>query len=593
MKIESALDIINKGWEENMPSLDKGILLLDAFVKYQASKLSADSEDTYKNLLDYVLFVEGLQYPFFYCLNRVLSNSETIGKLCAYIINLQCQYDKRLNAKEAYQLLLHINNDFYGSEDNDLARSILDAFNLPDKVYSPATVALNNKNIDSFIEACGNEDCTEMMKSLWLLKFMLYSTASLEDEKLYNSVWFNDNTYDIFFLSDYNVVGNTKDKDTIINMMKMFVSTNYSAEISHYKPIPAVYNEKRYKLNSLSLDNTGLISNSYLERYIKNIRTSSDESFEHDCKNDGNYLILNSLQEHKDVLKKDFDKNFFDTLESKLSNYYPATNKAFKYYIELYLAKISFSYNMVKNALPDDGIKFLIKQIDRFPDLKKWIIGPDSFFDVYFTRLFPVKEKEIKQDKKQKSKAKLVDNSQLDRFPKECKGITKWYQGEDDETYKSVLHYLYLFLTGQIAFKKSELKSDEVSSIKLDIERKTEFINAERCSEEDFIYILHGKFDKEKISANPIIEWKEDEKIGTRIMMGAFFYVCCGAEIGKDKLGNLEPNLGEYSNCYSFNGEEVQLSEKRNKGIDKYYKFWSAVIRLCCARAKNIHRFYD
>lgn len=56
-----------------------------------------------------------------------------------------------------------------------------------------------------------------------------------------------------------------------------------------------------------------------------------------------------------------------------------ATNKPFKYYIELYLAKISFSYNMVKNALPDDGIKFLIKQIDRFPDLKKWIIGPDSF----------------------------------------------------------------------------------------------------------------------------------------------------------------------------------------------------------------------
>lgn len=52
-------------------------------------------------------------------------------------------------------------------------------------------------------------------------------------------------------------------------MMKMFVSTNYSAEISHYKPIPAIYNEKQYKLNSLSLDNTSLILNSYLERYIK------------------------------------------------------------------------------------------------------------------------------------------------------------------------------------------------------------------------------------------------------------------------------------------------------------------------------------
>lgn len=270
MKIESALDIISRGLVEDSSNLDKGFLLLNAFVKYQNSELSEGLDETYENLLDYVLFVEGLQYPFFYCLNRVLSNSETIGKLCTYIINLQCKYDKRLNAKEAYQLLLHINNDFYGSEDNDLARSILDAFNLPGKVYSPATVALSNKNIDSFIEAFGNEDCTEMMKSLWILKFMLYGTASLEeDEKLYNSVWFNNQTYDIFFLSDYDVVGNTKDKDTIINMMKMFVSTNYSAEISHYKPIPAIYNEKQYKLNSLSLDNTSLILNSYLERYIK------------------------------------------------------------------------------------------------------------------------------------------------------------------------------------------------------------------------------------------------------------------------------------------------------------------------------------
>lgn len=81
----------------------------------------------------------------------------------------------------------------------------------------------------------------------------------------------------------------------------------------------------------------------------------------------------------------------------------------------------------------------------------------------------PIKENKndvIKQNKKPNSKAHLVENFQLDRFPKECKGITKWYQGEDDETYASALHYLYLFLTGQIAFKESELKSDEVRSIK-------------------------------------------------------------------------------------------------------------------------------
>lgn len=149
------------------------------------------------------------------------------------------------------------------------------------------------------------------------------------------------------------------------------------------------------------------------------------------------------MKEHKDVLKKDFDKNFFDTLESKLSNYYLATNKPFKYYIELYLAKISFSYNMVKNALPDDGIKFLIKQIDRFPDLKKWIIGPDSFFDVYFTRLFPVKEKAIIQNKKQNSKANIIDNSLQEQFDGKCSGITIFVQ---DKEIRPIFFYLNIYI---------------------------------------------------------------------------------------------------------------------------------------------------
>ena len=85
MEIESALDIINKGCKENIPSLDKGILLLDAFVKYPDSKLPQNLDEIYKFFFDYVLFVEGLQYPYFYYLNRILSNPETIGKLLKYI----------------------------------------------------------------------------------------------------------------------------------------------------------------------------------------------------------------------------------------------------------------------------------------------------------------------------------------------------------------------------------------------------------------------------------------------------------------------------------------------------------------------------
>lgn len=68
MKIESALDIISRGLVEDSSNLDKGFLLLNAFVEYQNSKLSEGLDETYKHFLDYVLFVEGLQYPFFYLL---------------------------------------------------------------------------------------------------------------------------------------------------------------------------------------------------------------------------------------------------------------------------------------------------------------------------------------------------------------------------------------------------------------------------------------------------------------------------------------------------------------------------------------------
>ena len=555
-----------------MPSLDKGFLLLDTFVKYPDSKLPQDLDEIYKNFLDYVLFVEGLQFPYFYYLNRILSDSETIGKLLKYI--RQYQTDKRLNTKEAYKLLIHINKDFNGNEEYDMVRGIFDAFNLPDKVYSPATIALCNNDMESFVKAFENEDCTELMKALWILKFLLYGSVSLaigdEHEKLYNDIWFNDHAYDAFFYYGYGVKGKIKD-DVIKDMIKLFISKKYRYDFSPYNA-PVSNFVKRYKLNDQSwlnkLNETNY--NETIDRSIKDVDVFKEDSLETECQNIGISFLLNSLNYHKGALKNDFDKPFFDTLQFECKEM-PAPDSiqiSFADYIESCLARISFSYNVVKNIIPN-GNSILTKIIDRFPDFNKRIVGSNSFFDVYFTHLFPIPIKEnkndvIKQNKKPNSKAHLVENFQLDRFPKECKGITKWYQGEDDETYASALHYLYLFLTGQIAFKESELKSDEVRSIKLDIEIETEFINTERCSEEDFIYILHGKIDKKKVSANPIIEWKEDKKIGTKIMMGAFFYVCCGAEIGKDELGNLKPNPGEYSNCYSFNGEFVKLSELKN-----------------------------
>ena len=595
MKIESALDITNKGWEENMPSLDKGFLLLDTFVKYPDSKLPQDLDEIYKNFLDYVLFVEGLQFPYFYYLNRILSDSETIGKLLKYI--RQYQTDKRLNTKEAYKLLIHINKDFNGNEEYDMVRGIFDAFNLPDKVYSPATIALCNNDMESFVKAFENEDCTELMKALWILKFLLYGSVSLaigdEHEKLYNDIWFNDHAYDAFFYYGYGVKGKIKD-DVIKDMIKLFISKKYRYDFSPYNA-PVSNFVKRYKLNDQSwlnkLNETNY--NETINRSIKDVDVFKEDSLETECQNIGISFLLNSLNYHKEALKNDFDKSFFNTLQSECKKM-PDNDSIqifFADYIESCLVRISYSYNVVKNIMPNGNSNILSKIIDLFPDFNKRIVGPNSFFDVNFTRLFPVKENKndvIKQNTKPQN---IVNNFKKDKFNKKCKGITNFCQGLDDAIYTRTLHYLYLFLTGKITFQESELKDDEkdsIDSMKPDVSSVTEYINAERCSEQDFIYILCGETNEEKKpSENPVIEWKEAEETGTKIMMAAFFYVCCGAEIGKDGYQYLSPKIGKKSNCYSFNGEKVKFSEQKNKGMDKYYIFWKAVIRLCCAKAKQ------
>lgn len=119
--------------------------------------------------------------------------------------------------------------------------------------------------------------------------------------------------------------------------------------------------------------------------------------------------------------------------------------------------------------------------------------------------------------------------------------------------------------------------------MKLDLGNKTEYINAKKCSEEDFIYILCGKKDKRSISKNPIIEW-----INTQISMAAFFYACCAKDEVYAEEMVLSPDPGLHKNCYSYNGKEIKLSIKKElKGIERYYKSWKAVIRLCNAEAKR------
>ena len=332
----------------------------------------------------------------------------------------------------------------------------------------------------------------------------------------------------------------------------------------------------------------------YNDEHIEN--TFKEESlFSHDplayyCKNNGIGFVLETLNRNE-ALKKDFDKSFFEELAAKSKKALFANgtaSKLFELYIETYLMRISFAYNMVEDSLSDSSKKFLTGVLERFPNLKNIITGSDSLFEIYFTKLFPMdnrskdKTRTEPDDNAKESNQERISNYEKHTLGRKSSGICKLCPGLNNETYKKTLHYLYSFLTGN---KLPESYSDDkIKDLKINIEVLAEYINKNECSEEDFIYIFRGGVDKSETSENPIINWQ----YGTEAEMTAFFLVCCGAEKDKDADDNLDPKPGKAGskNCYSFNGKHIKLSEKKREA-QKYYDSWCEILKLCVASAKK------
>lgn len=597
MDAEKITDIIQKGWNDKNSELDKGFLFLDACINYSGTKLPEDLNEIYECFLDYVLFIEGLQYPFFYRLKRSLSDGNVIKRLVKNIAGKNIQTPTRLNAGEAFDFLCHLDKDFANkNHDENLPRAIFDSYDLPYKVYSQATDALENHDRDAFIDAFHNGDPTEMMKLLWLLRFILYGDTSVKYKKapddFYNRVWFNDHAYDIFFYKEsysYN-------KDTIKEKINSFICSDYHFNPSEYHKILLQETTSKYQFNDnlekCLLKNIKCYNDELIEHIIKEESFFSYDTLAYYCRENGIGFVLETLNRNE-ALKKDFDTSFFEELAAKSKKTLFANgtaSKLFELYIETCLMRISFAYNMVEDSLSDSSKKFLADVIERFPVLKNIITGSDSLFEIYFTRLFPMGD--MNNDKAQTetdNDAKVSERKKIDNHEKYTLGgksyrIYKLCTGTDNinETYKKALHYLYSFLTGN---KLPESYSgDKTKNLKINIEFPVEYIDKNECSEEDFIYIFEGDKDKTKTSENPVINWS----YGTEAEMAAFFLVCCGAEKGKDADDDLNPKPGKAGarNCYSFNGKNIKLSEKKRE-TRKYYDSWSKVLSLCVASAKK------
>ena len=472
MEAEKITDIIQKGWNDKMSELEKGFLFLDACINYSGTKFPEDLNETYECFLDYVLFIEGLQYPFFYRLKRFLSDGNVINRLVKNIARKNIQIPTRLNAGEAFDFLCHIDKDFANkNHDENLPRAILDSFDLPYKICSQATDALEKHDRGAFINAFHYGDPTEMVKLLWLLRFILYGDTSVKYKKapddFYNCVWFNDHAYDIFFYKEsysYN-------EDIVKEKINSFICSDYHFNPSEYNKILLQETTSKYQFNDnlekCLLKNIRCHNDEHIENTIKKESLFSHDPLAYYCKNNGIGFVLETLNRNE-ALKKDFDKSFFEELAAKSKKALFANgtaSKLFELYIETYLMRISFAYNMVEDSLSDSSKKFLTDVIGRFPNLKNIMTGSDSLFEIYFTRLFPMdrrngKDQTETEDGVKETKREIIDNHKKHTLGRKSSGIYKQCSGTNNinETYKKALHYLYSFLTGN---KLPESYSDD------------------------------------------------------------------------------------------------------------------------------------
>ena len=284
------------------------------------------------------------------------------------------------------------------------------------------------------------------MKTLWLLRFVLYGIVS--DEYVTNDFadmhWFND--YDLFTPFFKGVFD---EKKFVIENIKTFVCNRCIKSIIdfHIVKYEVTDNEQgRFAHSDMSLINA---INDYFnndvdpQTKIQKVLSSSN-AIAKECRENGKAILLTAIYSHKPQLKG-FDKAFFETLEKEWDDgnyeFIDIDKSVFFQYIILYLTKISFVYNLIEDFIYPKDKEVLLNIIKRSSNYEKKIIGANSIFNIFShqTRNKPV------DASPQVTNTSMSILGESNFIKNKCNSYDK---DGADVVYESTIHYLYQFLSG-------------------------------------------------------------------------------------------------------------------------------------------------
>lgn len=558
--------------------LEAGLNFFDKFITYPDGKLTRELNYIYPAVHDYILFLQGLQIPFYSNLRARLREHDCITQMFEHFLDKQSCVKAFLMPDEAYDFLLSIKTIF-GS---DLIKSILEIYNkIPYKFFSHTLKALNNnENKQDFVEAIENINSTELMKALWLLRFVLYGVIKVDD-KLLVPLGLAPSFYapSNFFFRDYQ---------------KYYDNENIEINIKTF--LDNIYNYNNYDLfgpNKLlfyySFDSDGELKEIDICKFKKNIDQMIDFHSEHfplnkrdfvsstfsnefQSTNYCKYFIFNALYSHKKLFYEILDKSYIHKMDLIYDDFYHSEidfhDITFESYIYKHLMKISMTYNVVKNFLNPKHNGYLLQIFDRFPVFKEAITGVNSLYNKYFenvfgTELVDVTNKTSNKDnythnseQMENGKTPLLKDDR--RSPFIMNILNK--KGNFDKLFREVLHHLYLYLT-----------ADEAQESIVGLQKnKKAYIDSD---EADFISILGGKLNYgEKVNENPTINW-----IGYQKAYYAFVYSYFGGDVkDSDSLykvlkNGVDPGKAPFTYCFLCNNIHRKLSELKERDEKEEY----------------------
>ena len=141
--------------------LDRGIERVKEVASFPTGKIPGYFEEEFSAMCEFLAFDEGIRMPFFEILNDAIEG-EDVALLNTFepkkVVHI-------LTHEEAFSFLRVLGNS--------RTRSILEASNLPSNIFNSLLKSVKEENIDAFERSLSEGDYSELLKKLWMLRYVV------------------------------------------------------------------------------------------------------------------------------------------------------------------------------------------------------------------------------------------------------------------------------------------------------------------------------------------------------------------------------------------------------------------------------------